>query len=303
VGAEKHAVGQSANGRSEPVTDKAHPGRKNHRGIAHAARPIGVALLAVAALMLPTGNMAVPQSPGQPTISIAAVLAEPAAQVPLRIQVAEGSVPRSSFIRLKGLPSMAALSEGHSTAPGSWAIPLSALNGLKVTLPKQATGEFEVIVTLVNTDGSVLGEARTKLVIQGETSTSAPAPQPGTKATVAVKTAPSTAAEGGGSPPPVVAPGMSAKARERALKLFREGNGHMAQGNVSAARLVYELAAEAGLASAAMALAGTYDAGELAKLNVLGVQPDDKAAKRWYELARQLGEAEAEQRLQRLGAK
>jgi hypothetical protein len=35
---------------------------------------------------------------------------------------------------------------------------------------------------------------------------------------------------------------------------------------------------------------------------VLGVQPDAKAARRWYEVARQLGEAVAEQRLQRLGA-
>lgn len=285
------------------MTAKAHPGRKGHRDIARARRLLGVTLLSVAALVLPVGNMAVPQSPGQPTISIAAVSAEPAAQVPLRIQVAEGSVPRSSFIRLKGLPSMAALSDGHSTAPGSWAIPLTALDGLKVTLPKQATGEFEVVVTLVNTDGSVLGEARAKLVIQGATAGTAPVPQTGAKATVAVKTPPSTAAEGGVSPPPAAVPAMTAKARERALKLFREGNSHMAQGNVSAARLVYELAAEAGLASAAMALAGTYDGTELRKLNVLGVQPDPKAAKHWYEVARQLGESEAEQRLQRLGAK
>jgi len=53
---------------------------------------------------------------------------------------------------------------------------------------------------------------------------------------------------------------------------------------------------------AAMALAATYDAAELARLNVRGIEPNAKEAQRWYELARQLGAGEAEQRLRRLGA-
>jgi len=42
-------------------------------------------------------------------------------------------------------------------------------------------------------------------------------------------------------------------------------------------------AADAGLAEAAMALAGTFDAQELARLGVHSVQPDPKQARRWYE--------------------
>ena len=68
------------------------------------------------------------------------------------------------------------------------------------------------------------------------------------------------------------------------------------------ARLFYERAADAGLAQAAMSLAATFDADELAKLQVRGIQADAKEARRWYERARQLGAAEAEQRLRRLGA-
>jgi TPR repeat protein len=50
-----------------------------------------------------------------------------------------------------------------------------------------------------------------------------------------------------------------------------------------------------------MALAATFDADELAKLGVRGVAPDPKEARRWYERARQLGAAEAAQRITRLG--
>jgi TPR repeat protein len=52
-----------------------------------------------------------------------------------------------------------------------------------------------------------------------------------------------------------------------------------------------------------MALAATYDPAELDRLGVQGLQPDPAAAAKWYTRARQLGAAEATQRLQRLGAK
>jgi hypothetical protein len=51
-----------------------------------------------------------------------------------------------------------------------------------------------------------------------------------------------------------------------------------------------------------MALAATFDADELAKLNVHAVKPNPKEARRWYERARQLGAADAEQHITRLGA-
>jgi TPR repeat protein len=70
---------------------------------------------------------------------------------------------------------------------------------------------------------------------------------------------------------------------------------------VAPARQLYERAADLGLAEAAMALAATYDAAELASPHLRGIRPDAKEAKRWYERARALGAPEAGQRLQRLG--
>ena len=51
----------------------------------------------------------------------------------------------------------------------------------------------------------------------------------------------------------------------------------------------------------ALALAGTYDPHELAKIKVLGLQPDVAMARRWYGKARELGAEEAAARLTRLG--
>jgi TPR repeat protein len=52
-----------------------------------------------------------------------------------------------------------------------------------------------------------------------------------------------------------------------------------------------------------MALAATYDALELNQPHLRNVLPDPAEAKRWYERAQALGAAEADARLQRLGAR
>ena len=101
--------------------------------------------------------------------------------------------------------------------------------------------------------------------------------------------------------PPTVA--LTPADRERALHLLKKGEEQLAQGLVAPARLLFERAADLGLAEAAMALAATYDALELNKPNLRGIGPDDTLAKRWYERARQLGASEADIRLQRLGTR
>jgi TPR repeat protein len=88
--------------------------------------------------------------------------------------------------------------------------------------------------------------------------------------------------------------------RAVALKFLQRGDEELAEGRVAPARLLYERAAEMGLAQAAMALAGTYDAVELAKPHLRNILPDPVEAKRWYERAKELGAAEAAARLQRL---
>lgn len=260
---------------------------------------VGLLLAAVAC-----APAAYAQSGSSPTVNLAATLkVRAAAETAIPIEAGPPStLPRGSIVRVQGLPHLSALSAGHSIGPGAWVIPIGQLSGLKLILPGAASGTADIIVTVVATDGAVLAEARSHLVIDPQTD-SVPAavmraltPQaapPPERATPAPPPAPAM--------PP--APALSDQDRERALRLVKRGDEHLAQGGIAQARLFYERAAEAGLALGAMSLATTYDPAELERLGVQGLQPDPAAAAKWYTRARQLGSTEAAQRLQRLGAR
>ncbi len=217
---------------------------------------------------------------------------EPPAQVTLPLRLSPlSAVPPGSFLRLRGLPTTAALSQGHSIAPGAWAVPIAALPRLEIVLPEGAMGQSEISITLVSADGSVLAETTATLIVSPR-----PAPRTtGSAAAMAVRpAAPAPPAE---TPS---APLLSPDARERALRLVKKGDEQLADGGIAQARLLYERAAEAGLAQGAMSMAATYDPVELQRLGARGLKPDREQARRWYERARQLGAPEAEPRLRRL---
>jgi hypothetical protein len=272
-------------------------------------RSLHLAAAALAGLtMIRAVDAAKSQTLERPSITLAATItAKAQSQVPLPISVGPASsIPRNIFIKIRGLPPTVALSEGHSLGPGAWTVPLRALPGLKILIPAAMQDRTEFVVTLMAVDGAELDEKRSTLVVHDP---ARPDHQSGIRAPPAINMlgvspsqpmAPERPARL--APPQVGTPATKSQDREWALKLAKEGDRHLAQGNLAAARQVYEMAAEAGLAQAAMALAATYDAAELARLNVRGIEPNAKEAQRWYELARQLGAGEAEQRLRRLGA-
>ena len=267
-------------------------------------------VLAAVALHAAGACVALAQSAQKPTLSVAATItAQPSSQVGLAIRVGPPeAVPANSFVRLRGLPAMAALSEGHAIAPGAWAVSLAALPNLRITLPAGASGRSEISITLVAVDGAVLAEQKSVLNVAAAAPPQPPAGAPPTANILSAGVEagpPATSPDGGArapAPPAPAAPAMKPEDRDRALRLMKKGQEQLGEANISAARLFYERAADAGLAEAAMALAATYDAAELPRLNIRGVQPDAKEAKRWYERARQLGAGEADQRLRRLGA-
>src|SRR5262245_53274109 len=73
---------------------------------------------------------------------------ESASRLLLQIQVGpQDALAKNSFIRIRGLPSTVALSEGHAIAPGAWAIPLAALPSLSLILPVGVEGPSEVAIS------------------------------------------------------------------------------------------------------------------------------------------------------------
>src|SRR5262245_60670403 len=84
-------------------------------------------------------------------------------------------------------------------------------------------------------------------------------------------------------------------------EMLRNGAQLMASGDVSGARLMYQRLAKEGEASAALALAESYDPQVLTKSNVTrGVTPDVALAQSWYEKAKALGSPVAAERLEKL---
>jgi len=260
-------------------------------GRSHLASLVAMALTALVAL--PTGPgwhpPAAAQASDQVSLNVAPVTnATPASRVRLPIQVqARDGLVKNAFIRIRGLPATAALTEGYAIAPGAWAVPLNGLPSLMVIVPVGLEGKSEVVVALMNVEGSILAEATTTLSI------ARPAPPP-------VAAAPPPA---NSTTRALSAPQLAPADRTRAQNLHARGEEQLSRGNIYAARQFFERAAEVGLPESALALGATYDPAELQRLRVVGLKPELNEARKWYERARELGAADAEARLRRLGGR
>jgi hypothetical protein len=89
---------------------------------------------------------------------------------------------------------------------------------------------------------------------------------------------------------------------EEIAMLRKMGDDYISSGDFVGARAVLERAAEAGDASAAFAIASTYDPVVLERFKVRGLEPDIVRAEFWYERAKALGSPEAPHRLRAMMA-
>ena len=87
---------------------------------------------------------------------------------------------------------------------------------------------------------------------------------------------------------------------EEIILLLKRGKDLFASGDLAAARLVLQRAADANQAEAALALGATYDPFVLRELKVYGFTPDAAMARVWYEKAIELGSPAARRRLEML---
>jgi hypothetical protein len=279
-----------------------------------------IILLLLMLTSLQPGYLALAQEIGnKPTIKIAPiVLIEPLVETAFPIQVEPNSAAlRNAFLRIKGLPPQAKFSDGYFVSPGTWALPLGDLDQVRLTVPLATAGRTDLQLVLLAIDGQVLAEAKVTLAVTAgalSAQNTTPGSGPSSEAKSALR--PQQSASVAAIPPPMpeppqptlvareprAAPLIKPEDRDRAVKLLARGNAEMALGDIAAARLLYQRAAEVGLADAAMAMASTFDARELERRGVKGLRPDLEAARKWYERARSLGATDAEDRLRRIGA-
>jgi hypothetical protein len=104
------------------------------------------------------------------------------------------------------------------------------------------------------------------------------------------------------APPTPPAPAPRQLDREEIAVLLKRGKDLFANGDLAAARLVLQRAADANDVEATLALAATYDPFVLRELRVYSFPADAEMARVWYEKARELGSSAASRRLEMLSS-
>jgi len=100
--------------------------------------------------------------------------------------------------------------------------------------------------------------------------------------------------------PPLSIAQTSQQPLSETKQMVAQADQHMLSGDISAARLLYEFAAQAGDVEAAVKLAQTYDPIAIESMKVQGIKPNPKLAQIWYQFASERGNAVATRRSQAL---
>jgi TPR repeat protein len=188
-----------------------------------------------------------------------------------RLTVLAAHAGANATVVIGGLAPGSALSAGRQEGLNTWRLAVEELPGTAITPPRGFVGTMALTLELHLADHTVADRKGLQLEWSGKSVPAPAASQP-----------------------------RQHDADEIAL-MMKSGADLMANGDISAARLMYQRAAEAGDATAAVALAETYDPLVLRRVNPKGgITPDVALAHTWYEKAKDLGSAVAPERLERL---
>ena len=93
-------------------------------------------------------------------------VAEPGAETLISIRITPPeTLPKTAYLRIRGLPGTVTLSDGYAVTPGVWSVPLNGLSALKVVVPKGVSGRSDLALSVLTIDGQILAEARTALLV------------------------------------------------------------------------------------------------------------------------------------------
>lgn len=192
--------------------------------------------------------------------------------------VALSTASSGAMVLIDGLPAGATLNVGRSAGSSGWRLMASDLHNALIRPPQGFAGAMDLSVVLRLADDGVADRKRVRL------EWTAPAPVVATQA---------------------MKPGFVFRNldRDEIDALVKRGEDFIASGDLAAARLVLQRAAEGGDAGAALTLAGTYDPLVLEKLGVQGLSADVAKARTWYERAKEFGSTEAPRRLELLASR
>jgi hypothetical protein len=201
------------------------------------------------------------------------VTAQPGEAVPLQIPPPGVGGRKFSLVVIRGLSDKEKLEPGIKSKD-AWYVPIKDLSALKLTMSAESKRDLIVSASFVE-EGNATQVVRI-FTLHVDLSSKQIDLRPKQDATSA------TAAK---SAPSVASPSVSAEEEQKTLA---EGGQLMKNGDIAAARLLFEDLAIQGSAKGAFAMGQSYDPKVLAGLAVQGLAPDPEKARQWYEKARQL---------------
>lgn len=237
------------------------------------------------------------QAPGG-TFEISAIAGPSGTEIPVRISIPGDRVKPVHILLIRGLPEGFALSKAVRV-DDAWAVSPQQMEKFSLLPPRGYEGSFDLQFVLVwgpertrdiRTVPVSIGAqvtAERELIEPGVTPSSADAASPAS--------APSRA-PAASSQTPQISPEDEKAMLERAIAILQNGD-------IAAARLLFQRLAEKGSARGALAMAKTYDPEVLTGMNVFGLEPDPKTAAEWYARAAEMGSEQARERLASLNAR
>jgi hypothetical protein len=192
--------------------------------------------------------------------------------------VALSTASSGAMVAIDGLPAGSTLNVGRSAgSSGGWRLMASDLPNAVIRPPQGFVGAMDLAMALRLADDSVADRKMVRLEWAAPVAVTTQAMKPG-----------------------FVFRNLD---RDEIDALVKRGEDFIASGDLAAARLVLQRAAEGGDAGAALTLAGTYDPLVLEKLGVQGLSADVAKARAWYERAKEFGSTEAPRRLEMLASR
>jgi hypothetical protein len=221
--------------------------------------------------------------------------------IPLGIQV--GGETDGVAMEISGLPSGSTISKGRPLEAGRWRILATDVGNAMIHPPAGFSGAIDLAIDLRLIDDTVIEHQSlhlkwlprpTKVPDLTEPAGAMAASE--SSAETALATAVPTDRN------TIHHTAKSQLDHERIELLIERSQELIFEGDVAAARILLQRAAEAGDAHATLTLGGTYDPVILAMLQVHGVAADVSTARDWYKKASEFGSREAQQRLNLLTA-
>jgi hypothetical protein len=248
------------------------------------ARLVGAVLLAGAVAYLvvmrnaattSTGSTSDPNAELQSPAAIARLAVTPSASPlpsnqPLSVVGWVSGAGADASLVIDGLLTGAKLLGGRPSGPDTWRVAVADLREAAIVPPSDFVGAMDLRVELQVSGGTIVDRRNVRLEWLAKPLAARPQ-----------KT-------------------VSYLDTREAARLLKQGQVLLMNGEVAAARLVFERLVDAGEPRAAVALGETYERGVLQKVGVQGIAPDLAKARAWYEKAKELGSIEGQRHLEML---